>query len=318
MPSSVFSRRRAATTFHPASDAAAAPPVERPCTNCGAAGAENFCPRCGQETHDLHRSLYGIAAELLDAFAGWDGKIPLTLWTMVRHPGGLTTEFLAGRRARYLRPLRLYLTMSVAFFLSLTLVQRQTPSGAASTPARAPTSAVAAPSDTAVAGLIARHRDERGNDAAAWTKRRLTRGLAAIKAMPAAQRQRVMLSEFVAHAPNMIFLLLPVFAFLLRVLYLRRPVYYAEHFVFALHNHAFAYFAMTLAHLLSAWLSGARWLATFALLWMPVYFFVSMRRVYGGSRAGTALRFVTLGTVYGIVLFAATVVTLLVSIAALG
>src|SRR5207302_1011535 len=86
------------------------------CLDCG-----HYCPRCGQESHDLHRSLYGILGELLDTFAGWDGKIPATLWLMVRRPGGLTAEFLAGHRARYLRPLRLYLTMSVLFFISLTL-----------------------------------------------------------------------------------------------------------------------------------------------------------------------------------------------------
>ena len=98
-----------------------------------------------------------------------------------------------------------------------------------------------------------------------------------------------MKAAFVEHAPNMVFLLLPAFALLLRVLYRRAPVFYAEHFVFALHNHAFAFLALTVAHVASVWLRpvGLGPMAAVPLLWMPVYFFVSMRRVYGGSRLRT-------------------------------
>ena len=118
-------------------------------------------------------------------------------------------------------------------------------------------------------------------------------------------------SNQVGFRPRALLLLLPVFALLLRLLYLRSPVYYAEHFVYALHNHAFAFLALTLAHLASVWLrpAGLGPLAALPLLWMPIYFFVSMRRVYGGSRARTTVKFATLSLAYGAILFAAVIVT---------
>jgi uncharacterized protein DUF3667 len=294
------------------------------CANCGSEGCEQYCPRCGQETHDLHRSLHGILGELLDAFAGWDGKIPTTLWLMVRRPGALTREFLGGHRARYLRPLRLYLTMSVLFFVSMSLVESPTVVQANFPIATGGRTAITGAdgvirSDSAFDAFLARHRNEKGNAPAAWVKRHFVGGMIKLQTLPPRQQKAVLKNAFFEKAPNMVFLLLPVFALLLRLLYLRTPVYYAEHFVFALHNHAFAYFAMTLAHLASVWLrpTGYGAVAALPVLWMPVYFFVSMRRVYGGSRRRTAAKFVALAGAYGTVLFAAVVVTALVSLVTL-
>lgn len=297
-----------------------APAAAIACANCGWSPCGAYCPRCGQETRDLHRSLAGILGEMLDAFAGWDGKIPATLWLMVRRPGALTREFLAGHRVRYLRPLRLYLTMSVLFFLSIRLVSAPDAAPPSRTlaarigAARSPQSGIQF--DSGATALIARHRNERGTGVGVWFRRSLTGGLARLREMPPARRQHVIRDGFAAKAPNMIFLLLPVFALLLRALYWRAPVYYAEHFVFALHNHAFAYLAMTLARLSAVWLEpvGLARLAVVPLLWMPVYFFVSMRRVYGGSRRRTLAKYVTLGATYGALLIGATIATTLLAV----
>ncbi|AHG89868.1 Protein of unknown function DUF3667 [Gemmatirosa kalamazoonensis] len=326
------------STFAPASDAAT-PPVEGTrCANCGGEGCEHYCPRCGQETHDLHRSLYGILGELLDTFAGWDGKIPATLWLLVRRPGGLTREFLAGRRVRYLRPLRLYLTMSVLFFVSLSLL-RDPPSAAPNDVQKSLVtfSRTGAPPSAATAGtaltdqsgvvrddaefkaFLERHRNEKGNDPRAWFKRHFVGGLLKLQHMSPTEQRLVLRNAMMQKAPNMVFLLLPVFALLLRLLYLRTPVYYAEHFVFALHNHAFAYLAMTTARVSAVGLRpvGFGAVAAIPLLWMPIYFFASMRRVYGGSRSRTAVKFVALSLVYGTVLFCAVLATALVSLVTL-
>jgi hypothetical protein len=313
-----------AAEYFPAAAPEPVPPPTVRCANCGAEGCEAYCPRCGQETHDLHRSLHGILGELLDAFAGWDGKIPATLWLMVRHPGALTREFLGGHRARYLRPLRLYLTMSVLFFVSMSLVQSPAvvrsslPIATHGRTALTDSDGVVR-GDSAFDAFLARHRNEQGSNPEAWFKRHFVGGLLKLQALPPRQQGMVLRNAFFEKAPNMVFLLLPVFALLLRLLYLRTPVYYAEHFVFALHNHAFAYFAMTLGHLASAWLGpvGFGAVAALPVLWMPVYFFVSLRRVYGGSRRRTAAKFVVLSAAYDTVLFCAVIVTAIVSLVTL-
>ena len=49
------------------------------------------------------------------------GKLPKTLWQLLRYPGSLTVDFLEGRRQRSIRPVRLYFGLSVLYFLLLSL-----------------------------------------------------------------------------------------------------------------------------------------------------------------------------------------------------
>jgi hypothetical protein len=84
------------------------------------------------------------------------------------------------------------------------------------------------------------------------------------------------------------FVLLPLFALWLKLLYLTRRLYYTEHLVFALHLHAFWFAVLGLS--LIDWVP----LNLMLLLAAMIYPLVAMRRVYGGGWAGTLLRGVTL------------------------
>jgi hypothetical protein len=100
-----------------------------------------------------------------------------------------------------------------------------------------------------------------------------------------------------ANLQRALFLLLPVFALLLKLLYLRRGIFYLDHLVFALHFHAFAFAVLTTLVLISA--SGlpplaARSIGTAIWLWILVYLFLALRRVYGDSWPRTGLRYAAL------------------------
>src|SRR6185436_16977473 len=60
-------------------------------------------------------------------FLHLDGKILTSLKVLVTRPGQLTTDLVAGRRARYVTPLRLYLTLSVLFFVLNAFVPNPSP-----------------------------------------------------------------------------------------------------------------------------------------------------------------------------------------------
>lgn len=87
------------------------------CKNCNARLEANFCPQCGQKNIDLERPLTELLGEVMRETFDFDGRALRTLWTLFRRPGRLTSEFLAGRRRRYTPPFRLYLVISVLFFL---------------------------------------------------------------------------------------------------------------------------------------------------------------------------------------------------------
>src|SRR5882672_3841845 len=95
----------------------AAGPARAVCLNCAEPLTGFFCATCGQRDIPPYPSVRDLAAEAISEFSGWDGRLALTLRTLVERPGMLTHEFLEGRRVRYISPLRLYLMASLVYFI---------------------------------------------------------------------------------------------------------------------------------------------------------------------------------------------------------
>jgi hypothetical protein len=90
------------------------------CRNCAAPLEGEYCSRCGQreDRGDLHFS--EAIGELADDVVAWDSRLWRTLLPLVFKPGYLTAEFIAGRKARYVAPYRLYLIISFILFLVIS------------------------------------------------------------------------------------------------------------------------------------------------------------------------------------------------------
>src|SRR6266852_7692939 len=86
------------------------------CENCGAQLTGRYCAQCGQAAVDYRRSFRHVIVDVLDSFLNWDSKFFATLGLLITRPWRLTNEFLAGKRVRYVHPLRLYLLASILFF----------------------------------------------------------------------------------------------------------------------------------------------------------------------------------------------------------
>ena len=90
------------------------------CANCLSPLAGPFCAQCGQHIADYHRSVWRFVTDFFESAFSWDNKFLRTVDPLVRRPGWLTQEFMAGRRVRYVHPLRLFLFTS---FVCLALLQ---------------------------------------------------------------------------------------------------------------------------------------------------------------------------------------------------
>ena len=87
------------------------------CANCGAPLADKYCAACGQR-HEPHVHTVGhFAGEAFESITHADSRLWRTLGYLLARPGRLTREFFEGKRARYLPPFRLYLVISLLFFL---------------------------------------------------------------------------------------------------------------------------------------------------------------------------------------------------------
>jgi hypothetical protein len=211
------------------------------CQNCQTPLGGDYCGNCGQRNVDLERPIWSLVAEVIKDTFEVDGRAWLTVKTLFRHPGTLTSEFLAGRRRKYTPPLRLYLVTSISFFV---LVAWMAQSGVLLDPGQDPKF------DAAV--------------------------------------QAQFLSD---DLPRLMFVLLPVFALLLKAMYFRRL--YFDHLIFSIHLHTAGYVVLALMLPLEDFAneSVGLMIAQFVLLaYFLAYFVIAVQRVYASSWLVAALK----------------------------
>lgn len=91
------------------------------CLNCGFSftGEENFCPSCGQKRKDPLPKLKELILDFLGDFFTFDSKLMRSVGPLFVRPGSMTREYIEGKQARYIPPLRMFLFLSVVMVISL-------------------------------------------------------------------------------------------------------------------------------------------------------------------------------------------------------
>lgn len=89
------------------------------CENCHAKVQGMYCSQCGQSIESTLRYFWSVILHLLDDIFSFDSRASRTLFPLLFRPAFLTNEYIAGRRVHYVPPLRLYLFISIVFFISL-------------------------------------------------------------------------------------------------------------------------------------------------------------------------------------------------------
>jgi len=354
-----------------------APPLTH-CENCGADLKGHWCAKCGQPAIEYRRSFRYVVSDLLNEFLNWDSKFFTTIALLIVKPWRLTNEFLAGKRVRYVNPLRLYLLASILFFFAvnygakgiridptkfpeekraevaaaiadkrdeieaelkkenLTPEQRRKaqkaleyltkPTSSATTtptPEETPSpSAALGGSPTAESGGQQKYGPVGDrpfvvfDDAKSTTPfERWIEGRAKEKMGEQGTKMGLFISTLLSNLPYMMLCCIPLFALVLKLLYIRRRRFYIDHLIYALHIHSFFYAAVMLIVLLTIGLTRftpgaiAGWLI--ALLWIAfvTQIFLSIRYVYRQGWFFSIFKFLFGGFVYLIVLVFALAVT---------
>ncbi len=89
------------------------------CSNCQAIIAGPYCGQCGQNSESSIKYFWTVILHLLDDVFSFDSRASRTIWPLLTRPGFLTNEYILGRRVHYVPPLRLYLFISIVFFITL-------------------------------------------------------------------------------------------------------------------------------------------------------------------------------------------------------
>ena len=362
------------------------------CQNCGEPLLGPHCYACGQPVHGLVRQFSSVVGDFLDSVLNIDSRILHTLWPLLARPGYLSLEYFAGRRVRYVSPVRLFVFLSiVTFFVAKFVVpagqgtfeishdgndriarattvaeveraRDQTLAELAKARAQVPDVAAGARNGIDAGAEAVRHKAQQRIDALRqaaahgepvpmpddtssiefdgkpwdakthpvrvgwlpqfandWLNREIGRASSNISRM---QKDPSLFRDAALSAiPSTLFVLVPVFALLLKALYLFKRRLYMEHLIVALHSHAFLCLALLGVFLLMAfaeavpmfgWLAGLGEAALFA--WMPVYLLLMQKRVYQQGWTMTLLKYATLGFCYLILLSIGAVLTVLLSL----
>jgi hypothetical protein len=198
-----------------------------------------FCPSCGQSVKEFHRPWLEFAREMLSELLDFDGRMLVSMRLLLTRPGFLSYEYINDRRASYTSPVRMYLVISLVFFLVLPMIL--------------PDVSVTYPEHKVSVDLYS-------------------------KAM---------------------FLLMPLFAVFLKILY--RKSYYVDHLVFTIHLFGALYivFAIMLSfeNLADRYLAIALLQLVF-LLYMVWYFITALHTTYGETRTRSVLKFFALMVVF--------------------
>ena len=264
------------------------------CLNCGLALESNYCPNCGQHNTSHNHGLGQFLHEFMDEFLHLDSKIIRTLGPLFRKPGFLTQEWTAGKRMRYITPLKLYVTFSAFCFLAMSFrgtLYNEPKSDLnitidATKSQKADLPAVESSLDTLFKKKIGKPDKE---------------SIAAIR------------DKFIARLPTTNFLLMPVVAGIFALLYIRKKRFYVEHLVFTLHYYSFIFFVVTLTSLLPPHFLVSSVLRGIAVLWVLVYLPIALVRNYQQGYLKTFVKLGIFGVVYGLVVTVALFGTLVVT-----
>jgi hypothetical protein len=261
----------------------------------------------------MRRPIGQLVGEFLGDVFAFDARIWRTLVPLVAKPGEMTREYLAGRRSRYVPPFRLYVFGGFVYFTVMALT------------GGGPFAPVITSEDGVTAVSLRGIRLQSGNLAGDADRARAAEAPSEMsggalrrfdeQAVAATRDQQVFARSLIGSLSYAHFLLMPIFALLLKAFYRNR--YVAEHLIFSLHFHAFVLLPGAMVVGVSTLLgadavgSGGRAVSSVWLLAIAAYLFVAMRRVYGESRRRTVLKLLGLGFAYSAV---AAVVIMLVAI----
>ncbi|NOT90432.1 DUF3667 domain-containing protein [Ferruginibacter sp.] len=90
---------------------------EKNCLNCNAQVQGKYCHICGQENIEPKESAWHLVSHFFQDITHFDGKFFSSLKLLIFKPGFLSREYMMGRRASYLNPIRFYVFTSALFFL---------------------------------------------------------------------------------------------------------------------------------------------------------------------------------------------------------
>ena len=312
------------------------------CKNCDSELLGEFCHICGQQDRHYIRSIFAVVGDLMGEISHWDSRFYRTMIALFMRPGFLTQEFVKGRHASYVPPLRLYFFVSLFSFLILTSLidftqinttdeltdEQKVATEQALTQAQqeldeqqitAPVPVPTIPIDTSDnLGDLTISMPFATPEQEAMIEEKVKYLL---------ENPKLLVQRLVSLAPQMMLLMLPFWALFLKLMYPFSGRFYLEHLSAALHTHAFLLLSLSILTVLSrgsdyvtsvtGWLivsDVVDWIENILLVWMISYMLFTQKIVYGQTWGWTLTKFALCGIGYTLLLTTAFILMVFIGI----
>ncbi|MFO7891073.1 MAG: DUF3667 domain-containing protein [bacterium] len=289
------------------------------CLNCEKRiGDSNYCHHCGQRNTDKRIPIKDFFHDFLKDYFTFDSKFFRSLFPLLCKPGYLTNEYTSGRRVNFIFPLRLYLFTTFLFFFVVAVQSKidHNKTSETSVPQTISKDSLLIVFNTLIPSqsnedrqYIVTHLDSSFSIYPKKDEKNIDISITGLDSSSAlysyfkgkeeyleSQGQEgiiIFWKSVVEQIPKVLFIMVPFFALILKLLYLRRKRYYVEHLVFSFHIHTFIFLFLLVPFFIFRWYT-----VLFIFLAIVLYLFVAMKRVYEQSFFKTLVKMCVLLFVY--------------------
>lgn len=316
---------------------------------------EVYCPECGQKNKNNKITFNSFINEVFKGFTSWDAKFWKTLLPLITKPGKVSKDYIEGKRTRYTNPFRFYLTTSVIFFLLVGLGnaiesyqeflgenQKSLNNDLEILTGNENSTSVKDSLNTKNDTITIKHAQVFKKDITKFVSfQRKHPNLPAHQALDSLKQPKTFFNKFLykksetingfskrpdksintlinqatSHLSTAIFILLPLFALFLKLLYFRQKYTYVEHLVFVFHTQTVFFILLIFFSLLAFFLpktnSGTS-INIFILLFLA-YLFIAMKVFYKQKYLKTIIKFLITITAYTFIAILGTGVVMIIA-----
>ncbi|MEZ2440687.1 DUF3667 domain-containing protein [Chitinophaga sp. RCC_12] len=242
---------------------------EKNCLNCGTEVPERYCTHCGQENTVPHETFTHLVKHFVADIFHYDSQFLTTLKYLLFRPGFLSREYMAGKRVRYVNPIKLYVFISFVFFFGLFTLQHGNEKESGEFVTERPLAqvnngdnvktgietldqALSDSSPTSIKKNMNRYHTVEEFDAAQrqlpdsarlhGAEKSVYRRIIGVRQKYGEDSKKAIIEMFNHNVPKLMFVLLPLFALFMTWMYRKQKKWlYADHAIFAIHLHSFSF-----------------------------------------------------------------------------
>jgi hypothetical protein len=272
--------------------------TEYVCKNCSTTFHGNYCPQCGQSVKEFERPFQFLIIDFMGNMFAFDTRFWKTFVAILFKPGTLALDYVKGHRVKYMPPFRFYVFISFIFFLLLNVYSSRITKDGTVNKNNLIVFGTSDVRDSLSVSDSSKIDIELQNESAELNNIETKKAFLN-------EHPEIFFKQLLTNLSWGMFLLMPLYGFLLWLFYRKAQSYYITHFIMAINQHAFMFVVLIIVLLLALVLPEfSNSFRNFLVLLIPIYFIIGHKILYHQKVWKASLKLIVIGVVYSVVVSA--------------